>query len=233
VLLVSQIKDSLLHLAFPHVCEGCGTDILEKDHFLCIRCLSDLPATNFHLHSNNPIEKIFWGRLPLTYATSQYYFTSESLIQRLMHQFKYKNNKELGFYLGRLMGEMLSESNRFIYTDALVPLPLFKSKERKRGFNQATVICEGISSVMNKPVWTDVVRRKKHTESQTKKSRIERWMNMENRFELINPSRIEGKHIVLVDDVITTGATLEACGIEILKAENTQLSLATLCFSSH
>ena len=233
MLLLSHLKESLLHLAFPHVCEGCGTDNIDKDHLLCMRCLTDLPATNFHLHPNNPIEKIFWGRLAFTYATAQYYFTSQSMMQNLMHQFKYNNNRELGFYLGRLMGLMLSESNRFIYTDALVPLPLFSSKEKKRGFNQATVLCEGISSVLNKPVLTNVVRKKMQTESQTKKSRVERWLNMQERFELADASQIEGKHIVLVDDVVTTGATIEACGREILKAENTRLSIATLFFSSH
>jgi ComF family protein len=150
-----------------------------------------------------------------------------------MHRFKYRNNKDLGFYLGTLMGQSLADSNRFRFIDAVVPLPLFASKERKRGFNQATVLCEGISSVMGKPVWNDLVKRRIHTESQTKKGRIERWMNMEGRFEVVDQRRLEDRHILLVDDVVTTGATLEACGRELLQFQNTQLSIATLCFSSH
>jgi ComF family protein len=130
------------------------------------------------------------------------------------------------------MGQALAESNRFIHTDALVPLPLFTSKERKRGFNQATILCQGIASVLNKPVWTEVICRKSNTESQTKKGRIERWMNMEDRFQLIDPNKIKDQHLVLVDDVVTTGATLEACGKELLRGDNTRLSIATLCFSS-
>jgi ComF family protein len=233
MLLLKALKDSLLHLAFPHVCEGCGTDNLQAEHLLCIRCLSYLPKTNFHLHANNPIEKIFWGRIALSQATAQYYFTKESMMQRLMHQFKYKGNKEVGIYLGRLMGLAMAESNRFSTVDALIPLPLHKSKEHKRGYNQAALLCEGLSGVLNKPTLNNVVTRTAYTETQTRKNRIQRWQNMEGKFELINPSVIENKHLLLVDDVVTTGATLEACGTELLKAKNVQLSIATLCFSFH
>ncbi len=231
--LINQIKESLSHLIFPHVCESCGSDIIDSDNMLCLRCISSLPQTNFHLHGNNPIEKLFWGRLPVTYATAQYYFTKESMMQHLIQQFKYRANKELGLYLGRLIGNSLMQSNRFLSIDALVPLPLHEAKERKRGFNQATILCNGIAEVMTKPVLKDVVIRNTATESQTKKSRVERWQNMESRFELINEKRVSDKHILLIDDVVTTGATLEACGRELLKANNTQLSIATLCFSSH
>jgi ComF family protein len=232
-MLLKEIKNSLLHLAFPHICEGCGTDNLQADHLLCLRCLSSLPSTNFHLHPNNPIEKIFWGRLPVTSATAGYYFTKESMMQHMMHQFKYKGNKDIGFYLGRLMGFALAASNRFSFVDALIPLPLHQSKEHKRGYNQATVLCDGISSVLNKPVLRNIITRPEHTETQTKKNRFQRWQNIEGKFQLLNPSAIEGKHVLLVDDVITTGATLESCGREFLQAKNVQLSIATLCFSFH
>ena len=231
--MIKQIKDSLSHLIFPHVCEGCGTDIIDSNNMLCLRCLSSLPQTNFHLHGNNPIEKLFWGRLPVTYATAQYYFTKESMLQHLIQQFKYRANKELGLYLGRLIGNSLMQSNRFLAIDALVPLPLHETKERKRGFNQSTILCNGIAEVMGKPVLKNAVIRNTQTESQTKKSRVERWQNMESRFQLINENQVANKHILLIDDVVTTGATLEACGSELLKAGNIQLSIATLCFSSH
>ena len=230
--ILHDIKESLLHLAFPHVCEGCGTDILDKENLLCIKCHSQLPSTDFHLYPNNPVEKIFWGRLALTNATAQYYFTKESLMQHLMHQLKYRGNKNLGIYLGRLMGESLSGTNRFNTIDALIPLPLYPSKEKKRGYNQATLLCQGIAEVMGKPVLNDVVIRTVATESQTKKSRVERWLNIEGRFELTDEQKISGKHILLVDDVVTTGATLESCGRELLSA-SAQLSIATLCYSSH
>lgn len=230
--LLSNIKESLSQLLFPHVCENCGIDVIETGHFLCLKCHASLPKTDFHLYPNNPIEKMFWGRLPVTHATAQYYFTKNSMMQTLMHGLKYKGNKELGFYLGRLMGSALALSNRFRYVDALIPLPLFPSKERKRGYNQATVLCEGIAEILEKPILKNAVIRTTHTDSQTKKNRVQRWQNMEGRFELVDEQVIKGKHILLVDDVITTGATLEACGSELAEAENVQLSIATLCFSN-
>jgi ComF family protein len=233
ITVLTIIKESLLHLAFPHVCAGCGSDQLSRESLLCLDCLSSLPETSFHLHGNNPVEKIFQARLPLTHATAQYYFTKGSLMQRLMHQFKYKGNKELGFFLGRLMGRQLVQSNRFLQVDALIPLPLFPERERKRGYNQAAILCEGIAEILMKPVLKHAVVRKTQTETQTKKNRIERWQNMEGRFEVAEESILAGKHILLVDDVTTTGATLEACGKEILKVKEVKLSIATLCLSSN
>lgn len=227
-----EIKESLLQLVFPHICAGCGSDLLNEESQLCIRCLTALPETNFNLHANNPMEKIFWGRLPLVSATAQFYFTKESLIQHLMHQLKYKGNKELGLQLGRLMGSGLKETNRFNSIDALIPLPLFPKKEKRRGFNQATILCDGISEILNIPILKNTIIRTHHTDTQTKKGRMERWQNIEGKFELLNHASIENKHILLVDDVVTTGATLEACGSILLQADNLRLSIATLCFAS-
>lgn len=224
-----EIKDSLLQIVFPHVCSGCGSDLLNEESQLCLRCLTSLPETNFQLHEGNPVEKLFWGRLKLASATAQYYFTKESLMQHLMHQFKYKGNKELGLQLGRLIGSSLIIANRFNTIDGLIPLPLFPAKEKRRGYNQATVLCEGISEIMEVPVLKNVITRTRFTDTQTKKGRLERWLNMEGNFELINREAILNKHLLLVDDVVTTGATLEACGHELLQADNIRLSIATLC----
>jgi ComF family protein len=210
---------------------GCGSDILNEESVLCMRCMDAMPETNFEIHPNNPVEKTFWGRLPLVGATAQFYFTKESLMQHLMHQFKYKRNKELGLQLGRIMGDQIKRSGRF-EADALVPLPLFPAKEKRRGYNQATVLCEGMAETMNIPVLDQVIIRPQHTETQTKKGRIERWKNMEGKFILSNPGAIRNKHLLLVDDVVTTGATLEACGNELLKTEGVRLSIATLCVAS-
>jgi ComF family protein len=205
---------------------------VNDDNLLCLKCINDLPHTNFAIHANNPVEKIFWGRLAITAAMSEFYFTKETLIQTLIHEFKYKGNKELGLYLGAMMGKSLLNSQRFSKIDALVPLPLFADKEFKRGFNQATILCNGIGEILNVPVIKNNVVRKRFTETQTKKHRTERWQNVEGSFEINNIKEIKGKHILLVDDVITTGATLEACGAEILNIEGTQLSIATLALAS-
>ena len=228
---LKEIKDSVLHLLFPHVCAGCGSDLPGVQTTLCMRCVDAMPETNFEWHPGNPVEKIFWGRLPLATASAQFYFTKESLMQHLLHQFKYKGNKELGLQLGRIMGDRLLQSQRMT-PDALIPLPLFPAKEKRRGYNQATVLCEGMAEIMKIPVLDNVVIRPEHTETQTKKGRIERWKNMEGKFVLKNAGAIRNKHLLLVDDVITTGATLEACGNELLPAGNVQLSVATLCVAS-
>lgn len=228
---LKEIKDSFLHLLFPHVCTGCGSDVLNEETVLCMRCVDAMPESNFEMHPGNPVEKTFWGRLPLVGATAQFYFTKESLIQHLMHQFKYKRNKDLGLQLGRMMGEQILKSGRFT-VDALIPLPLFPAKEKRRGYNQATVLCQGMAESMNIPVLDNAIIRPQHTETQTKKGRIERWRNMEGKFILVNPDAIRNKHLMLVDDVVTTGATFEACGNELLKAENVRLSLASLCVAS-
>ena len=229
---VAATARSLLHLFFPHCCAGCGSDVLSNEQLLCLSCTSRLPLTNFHRYADNPVAHIFRGRLPLINATSYLYFTKDSLLQHLMHQFKYKNRKEIGHWFGRRMGEALLESTCFTLPDALVPIPLFAARQRKRGYNQAAILCEGMAEMMGIPVWTEIVTRTTLTETQTRKNRIERWQNMEGRFSLQQAAAIRDKHLLLVDDVITTGATLEACGQAMLVAGNVKLSIATMGFTS-
>ncbi len=227
-----NIFNSTVHLFYPHICTGCGSDLLEENNLLCLRCIHDLPHTNFANLVNNPIEKYFWGRLPLTAAHSEFYFSKEFLIQHLIHQLKYKGDTEIGFYLGELMGRTMLGSSRFNTIDALIPLPLYADKEHKRGYNQAAVICNGISSVMNIPVLNGCVIRQHATETQTRKHRTERWENVKGSFRVANKNALVNKHLLLVDDVITTGATLEACGSVILQTESVKLSIATLAYAA-
>jgi len=229
---LKTIFSDSLHLFYPHVCEGCGSDLLQEDNLLCLRCITDLPHTRFAQHAGNPIEKIFWGRVPLTAAHSEFYFAKESLVQQLIHQLKYKGNRAIGIYLGELMGRSLLDSNRFKNIDYLVPIPLYPDKERKRGYNQAAVICGGMSGVMNVPVLTGNITRARFTETQTKKHRTERWENVSDSFIVLEKEKLAGKNILLIDDVITTGATLEACCQVILAAADVKLSVATLSMAT-
>ncbi len=226
-----SIINSFSHLFFPHTCVGCGNDLVGQDQLLCLHCLHDLPFTNFHLFANNPVEKIFWGRINIASAASLLYFTKNSALQNAMHQFKYKAKKEIGFYFGRMMGKSLMESDRFKNIDAIIPLPLFKSKEKNRGYNQSAILCEGISDIMQKEVFNNVVIRSVATETQTKKNRIERWINIEGKFELKNEELLQNKHVLLVDDIITTGATFEACAAVLQNINNIQISVATLAYT--
>ncbi len=228
---ISSITSSpIFHLFYPHTCIGCGSDVLGDENFLCLECLNDLPHTNFAMHKNNPVEKLFWGRIALASAMSEFYFSKGSMIQNMIHEFKYRGNKKAGKYFGNLMGKSLLNSTRF-NIDIIVPLPLFERKEKARGFNQAEILCNGISEILNKPVLSKNVIRKIATETQTKKHRLERWKNVEGIFQVKSADQLEGKQILLVDDVITTGATIDACGTEILKIRDVTLSVASLAIA--
>jgi ComF family protein len=231
-MLIRTVIDSLTHLFFPHICAGCGSDVISKNQLLCLACIERLPLTNYHAHADNPVEKTFWGRIPLSHATSYLYFSKDSIVQQLMHQFKYKGNREIGLYFGRKMGSAITSASRLQKPDLLIPLPLHPQRQKKRGYNQAEVICRGMAESMAVPVLEWAIRRSTQTETQTHKNRESRWQNMEGKFVLKDPSVLENKHVILVDDVLTTGATLEACGLELLKARGLILSIATLAYTS-
>jgi len=220
-----------LHLFFPHVCAGCGSDVIDTGHQLCLHCLSDLPATNFYQQPGNPVEKKFYGRLPVRNAASGYFFTKDSLIETLIYELKYKGNKAIGFYMGQMLGTLLLENERFNEVDAIVPLPLNARRLKKRGYNQSRVLADGITTVWHKPIIDNVVIRKVNTETQTHMGRITRWENMDGVFAVADPAVIQNKHLLLIDDVVTTGASLEACGAEIIKVPGTTLSIGTLAYT--
>lgn len=230
--MIKKLLASATHLFYPHLCIGCGNDLLSHDALLCLGCINELPHTGYETYPNNPIERMFVGRLKLVAATSGFYFAKGELIQVLVHDLKYNGNKEAGFYLSEMMGENLLKSNRFNNIDHLIPLPLFADKEYKRGFNQAEVICKGLSNTMNVPVMAKNVVRIRFTETQTKKHRTERWDNVNESFKVMDESVLKNKHILLVDDVITTGATLDACAQVINTIEGIRISIATLTTAS-
>lgn len=228
---VKKYLSHFSHLFYPHNCEGCGTDILFDDQFLCARCIHALPKTKFFDTRNNPVEKLFYGRLNIAQAGAAFYFTKESLLQHLLVQLKYSGNQEAGYFLGRMMGYALSKAERFDEIDLLVPLALNPKKEFIRGYNQAELICEGISDVWKRPVCPDAVTRIRFTETQTHQNRVSRWQNMEGVFAITQPEALVNKHILLVDDVITTGATLEACGTILLETPGVRLSIGAAAYT--
>jgi len=228
---LNTYTNDLLHLFFPHHCTGCGSDVVEDKQMLCLQCQAKLPETNFFEVAGNPIEKTFYGRMAVQSAGAAYYFTKDSLIQHLVTELKYRSNTDIGTYLGKLTAYQMQKTDRFNSVDCIVPLPLNEKKLWKRGYNQAALICDGLSAVLNIPIITNAVIRKLFTETQTKKDRVSRWQSMQDVFEISNNSLLENKHVLLVDDIITTGGTLEACGTVMLQVPNLKLSIATVAWT--
>jgi len=217
---------------YPHYCLGCGSDLIMPTEQLCLQCTASLPYTGFASMPGNPVEQVFEGRISFRFAFSEFYFSKGKIIQTLIHQLKYNGNRKVGIYLGTLIGMSLLSASRIEPPDVLIPLPMFAAKEFKRGYNQAAVVCEGISLQTGIPVDKTSVTRNRATETQTRKHRIERWLNVDGSFQINDEHALKGKHVLLVDDVITTGATMEACAQSILQTSNTQISIAAIAHAT-
>lgn len=222
----------LAYLFFPRLCAGCGEGLSNTEQVLCFSCDQRLPATGFHLLKDNPVDQIFRGRTGIELAASCFYFSKDSLMQRLVHQFKYKGRTEIISFLGKRMGMILKESDLFPGIDAIVPVPLFPLKEKKRGYNQAALLAEEIARILSLPVLKNVLVRYRPGATQTRKARMERWQNVEEAFALKDPQSVAGKSLLLVDDVLTTGATLEACALALQQAPEIKIFIITLAFAN-
>lgn len=225
----SDLASGLTHLFYPRLCEGCSKPLLQEEDVLCLNCsIYNLPRTAYHhIHENETFMR-FAGRVKVEQATSLAYFTADGLLQHLLHKLKYEDRKDVGAYLGTQLGYDLLQVGWAKGIDAIVPVPLHPKKEAIRGFNQATVIAETMGEVLKLPVLADIVKRTRFTDTQTQKTREERIENMQGAFEVVDAANISGKHILLIDDVLTTGATLEACALSLLAVQGVRLSIATI-----
>jgi len=195
---------------------------------ICMDCLQKLPYTSFESIKENPTEKLFWGRISTSFACSIFYFEKDNILQNIIHQIKYKNEKKLGIFMGKLMGLKINDLIKAHNIDFMIPMPINPKKEKKRGYNQAALLCVGINSIIKLDYIENAIVKIQHTETQTKKSRIERWRNVEQVFNVPNPQMILGKNILIIDDVITTGASTEACGQILLEHGANSISICGL-----
>lgn len=230
-ILVQYILD-FFALFYPNLCTVCSASLVRQEKVICSKCLYELPRTHFHKVKGNPLEKVFWGRVEVERVTAYFFFLKGSKYRKMIHLFKYSDRKDIGIELGRNFASELKSSDDFSSIDLILPVPLHPRKERKRGYNQSDLIAQGMSELLPAAMEKNILYRKIYTETQTKKSRFERWENMENVFGVKNIDRLEGKHVLLVDDVLTTGATLEGCAHALHEAENVKISVATLAFAA-
>lgn len=218
----------LLHLFFPKTCIICARPLLQTERTVCYRCISQLEPSRHTDFSDNEVTHIFEGNIPISFATAGFRYHKGGILQQLIFQLKYHYHEEIGVILGREMGYNL-ENTPFQTVDLLIPVPLHLKKQRRRGYNQSEKIARGLAEALGKEVRTDVLMRSVHTDSQTSKSRMERFANMQQVFVLKNKENIQGKHILLVDDVVTTGSTLIGCAETLLQeAKDIKISIACL-----
>lgn len=226
--LLRSLGSSLFRLFFPRLCEGCSQPLLGQEDTLCIGCTAHLPLTEYHDIPDNDTALRFAGRVPFQYASSLAYFTAEGLLQHLLHELKYRDKQEIAIYLGRQFGYSLRDSGWIQEIDCIIPVPLHPKKEALRGFNQSYRIAEGMSDVLGIPISHNNLHRSRHTESQTKKSRTERVDNMKDVFAVRDEQALAGRHVLLVDDVLTTGATMEACAQSLLLVPGLKVSFGSI-----
>lgn len=226
---VFSLLDFFTALVFPHTCAGCGSNQLLNKNGICTACLWSLPLTGFLQIPDNDTDQIFKGRIRVEYSAAATYFLPQSTVQLILHALKYSYRKELGLQLGKWMGSQLADCTWANEIDCILPMPLHPLREAVRGYNQADLLSEGIHRQTGLPVEFNLLQRNTPTRSQTTQHRTERWQNMKDVFQVRQASKLENKHLLLIDDVVTTGATLEAMGQKILAIPGTRLSI--YCFA--
>ncbi|WP_372917422.1 ComF family protein [Salegentibacter sp.] len=221
----------LLNLFYPKICNCCETELVSHEKIVCTTCLHQLPLTNFHLDNENTTKKVFSGRLSIENATSLLYFKKKGMVQNLIHNLKYRGNREIGTYLGQWLGEELAKTRNYTQIEVVIPVPLHRKKLKSRGFNQVEDFGKEIANCLNAQYIDDVLVKRSATTTQTLKKRLSRWGSIDETFFVENQDKVVNKQLLLVDDLITTGATMEACVSKLQKINGVKISLASMAIT--
>jgi len=224
--------NDFLSLIYPVHCEACGTNLFGHETFICSYCRLNLPKSNYHRQPVNELERTFAGRVPMVHTVALYLFEKSGRIQKLLHAIKYQDQKELGEHLGKLYADDLLKANCLQDIDTIIPVPLHKNKLKTRGYNQSEWFAKGLGKGLSKHIDTVSLERHIETATQTKKKKYQRWENVEHIFHLKHPENLVNKHVLLVDDVITTGATIEAAWQALKDVEGIKISVASIAFAA-
>ena len=224
----TDIIRDFVSLIYPNYCAACADALVKGETLICTRCASQMPQTNYHLDADNPLKNRLVSRINIRYAMALFRFSKSGRVQGILHSLKYKQQPELGVMLGNLYGDRLAEAGLKSAFELIIPVPLHSSRRRKRGYNQSAKFAEGLAQMLGIPFSDDIMERKIKTETQTRKTKLNRWQNVNEVFEVRNSDWVQNKNILLVDDVVTTGATLEAAGHCLLQAGCSTLSIACI-----
>jgi ComF family protein len=226
--IITEVFQDFVSLIFPNHCLSCEDSLVKGEQLVCTRCMLQMPQTNYHLDCENALKKRLSGRMQLDYVMALFKFSKNGRVQGILHALKYKNQPDLAVMLGHVYGERMREAEFTKTFDLIVPVPLHATRLRRRGYNQSAKFAEGLSEKLEVPYSDDHMERKVSTETQTRKSKLSRWKNVDEVFRVRQEKDIRGKKILLVDDVITTGSTLEACASQLWKAGCSNLSIACI-----
>ena len=223
----------IINLLFPKVCAACKSILLNEEICICTNCRHEIPLTNHHVNAKNEIHQIFYGKVALEFAASLFYFQKHGLVQELIFSLKYRGNQQIGTILGFWMGEKIKNLAVVNSFDYIIPVPLHPRKFRKRGYNQISTFGKALSETIEKPFEESVLKRVRYSKSQTKKTFSKRTQIDATAFDVDFGSLHHNKHFLLVDDVLTTGSTIEACAIAILKIPGAKISLVTISITNN